>query len=177
MRATPTQSRADDAEGSLGGTGGDDANPRRPDTEPEDSPPVSEDPAPSDDNSSHVLLRDDPLGDLDAPIVLDDPGFRYEPATPTAPTAPPPEPHEALDWGDPEPAPAPSPAPARPPSDTGRSPMIDAPQAGRPADREPSSAPVFDFDDERPEPQPEPDPDQPREGSRFSFRYLVDDDG
>lgn len=173
VRATPTQSRVDDTEGTVGGTGTDGVA----DTPPAgDEQPLGE-PAPiadDDDDASVVLLREDPLEDLDAPVVLDGPA----PSAPDVPgpafsepvvsTAPPPEPHEALDWGDPIDAPT--------PPESVRFPTIDAPQAGEPPAPE---ARVFDFEDE---PSDEPndeagDEDEPPETSRFSFRYLVDDEG
>jgi hypothetical protein len=129
-----------------------------------------------------VVLQDDPLAALDAPVVLDDPAPAPAPmpapapapapdAEPVISAAPPPGPDESLDWGDPIDAPAPQ-APAPAPTQAVRYPTIDAPQAGE--DRPPApDTRVFDFEDE---PEPEPEADEPdREASRFSFRYLVDD--
>jgi hypothetical protein len=158
VRATPTQSRVADDEGSLPG-GGDEA-PSPSDEAVADAPDrvLADD---AEDSGHQVVLATDELTDLDAPVVLDE-GFAPspEPAFDTSPPegqplrAAPPAPDEAVDWGDPaddDPAPVPAPAPAPAPA-------------------------VFDFEDDDPGAE-QPDPAQgDREASRFSFRYLVDED-
>ncbi len=152
VRATPTQSRVADDEGTFAG-GGDDVP----------APPLGEGdtdaPQPSfaeelEGDGHSVVVEGDDLTDLDAPVVLDElsapppaPAFAPAPAPEGAPLqAAPPAADEAVDWGD---APAPAPAPV--------------PEPG-----------VFDFDDSD-DLDREP-PANDREGSRFSFRYLVDED-
>ena len=155
VRATPTQSRVADDEGTFAG-GGDDV-PASPlgdgDT---DAPQPSFADEPEGDGHSVVLEGDD-LGDLDAPVVLDEltapppaPAFAPAPAPEGEPLqAAPPAPEEAVNWGD---APAPAPAPE--------------PEPG-----------VFDFEDSDDlDREPPTRPADDREGSRFSFRYLVDED-
>jgi hypothetical protein len=85
--------------------------------------------------------------------------------------AAPPTPDEALDWGDPAP----------PPTAPRRLPTIDAPPAAEPTVAAPPPEPapepeqqrVFDYDDDL---DAEPGPPPVKEPSRFSFRYLVDDE-
>jgi hypothetical protein len=214
VRATPTQSRVADAEGSLpgGGEGG------QPDVAA--APPVSDAPSPlQDEDTGSVVVADQPIEALDAPIVIDTPAATPDAAPAPAPApeaapepepepepafgpssapepepappageplaAAPPAPEEALDWGDPAPAPAPAASPDPTPPPPVRQPTIDAPMAyGAPAPEgapEPPAQPeqqrVFDYEDDLDADPSGPPPEQPdKEPSRFSFRYLVDDE-
>jgi hypothetical protein len=210
VRATPTQSRVADAEGSLpgGGEGGQ--------ADVAAAPPVSDAPSPlQDEDTGSVVVADQPIEALDAPIVIDTPAAAPEAAPAPAPeaapepepepafgpssapepepappageplAAAPPAPEEALDWGDPAPAPAPAASPDPTPPPPVRQPTIDAPMAyGAPAPEgapEPPAQPeqqrVFDYEDDLDADPSGPPPEQPdKEPSRFSFRYLVDDE-
>jgi hypothetical protein len=153
VRATPTQSRVADDEGTFAG-GGDDV----PATALADGDTDAPQPSFADDGDGEgdrdghsVVLEDDDLTDLDAPVVLDEltgpaPAPAFAPAPAGEPLhAAPPAPDEAVDWGD---APAPAPEPG-----------------------------VFDFEDSDDlDREPPARPADDREGSRFSFRYLVDED-
>jgi hypothetical protein len=177
VRATPTQSRVDDDEGTVGGPTSDDFEGAPTDT------PVPSEPAAEEPEESHQIVMDveQPADDDVIRINPEDTG----PVEVITSETPAPEPQ-----AQPEAAPAPAPAPA-PQEERADSPAwgqpapqatIDAPPASEPAATPqfrtaPQSAPQADFDeddlDADPADRPAPgDDDQ----SRFSFRYRYDDD-
>lgn len=153
VRATPTQSRVADDEGTFAGGG---EEPPPPSEETVAEPPERSIAEEAEGDGHSVVLDDDDLTDLGAPVVLDEGTAPPPAATPAPPEGEPlrvapPAPDEAVDWG------------------------------GSPTDeRTPDPAPepaVFDFEDaddlDRDPPARQQESGEP---SRFSFRYLVDED-
>jgi hypothetical protein len=175
VRATPTQSRVDDDEGTVGGPGPEDGEevpaafdePEPDANEPVELPePASAEDAGAGDSHQIVIDVDQPVDDDVVHIESDDAGA-------AAPAAPTPEPEPA-----PEAEPAGAPAWGQPQQAT-----IDAPTASEAASTpewrtaaEPASPHAeFDEDDLDADPANRP-PADADDQSRFSFRYRYEGD-
>lgn len=163
-RPAPTQSRAEDDEGSLGGTGtgplAEGEQPAEPTPEPAPAGTLAFGEDEDEDDAEATQARLAPIGE-----------------------EPPPPAREEVSWGtpsEPEPAAAPEPEPAFQPEPTPAPTDDDRPTwsaptiAAEPAE-DPAPAPLPDEATDAPEAPSEPQEGQGG-GSRFAFRYRYEDD-
>ena len=180
VRATPTQSRVADDEGTVGAVPAS----AEPDAEPEPAPDAPDGaPAPADEEQP-AFAEPAFAEPAFAEPAFAEPAFA-EPAEPEATREPEDEglalgldPQLDLDLApspDPDPEPEPEAAPA--PSAPWRGPTIDAPTAQD--DAPPRRAPLFDFDEDDLDADPAQRPAEAKtakEQSRVSFRYRYEDE-